>query len=143
MIRTPIIIDPPDCDQEQAWQQCQKEAEQVYRPDGEVNWRAAFGADPGACSCPMCSQSHWNLGLIHRCTECGFEYPTNWWWMLSWGVAYAQGSRSGFALLSRMHDEYMAHPYYRYGVEHPDIDPWNDRHKINWRDVLPGQGSTS
>jgi hypothetical protein len=60
----------------------------VYE-DGEVNMRAAFGADPGCCSCPNCKQMFWSFGRVIECTECKFQFPTDWWPMYSYGVGDA------------------------------------------------------
>lgn len=45
--------------------------------DGEVNWAAAFFADPGCIKCPGCGEFLWNEGFRVRCPDCGAEFDTN------------------------------------------------------------------
>lgn len=126
MTMDPIVIDPPDFDQKAAWKECSDFVDEcggLSLSDGSPNWRAAFGADPGICSCPACGHHYWMWGRVQRCRDCGFEYPTDWWPMYSWG---AQQLRS-----KRMH-----HPYFKYGYEHPVADPWAERGKPEWRDAI-------
>lgn len=58
------------------WAEGAKAAGQVVDADGEVNWRAAFNADPGVSKCPKCSTMHWWEGDRIRCafTGCGAEW---------------------------------------------------------------------
>ena len=49
---------------------------------GEVNWRAAFMADPGVKKCPKCGEFYWDEASVMECTECqtqfgsGLQHPT-------------------------------------------------------------------
>lgn len=113
----PIVIDPHGFDQ----------AGGLAHEDGEPNWRAAFGADPGCCSCPACGETYWALGRRQRCVKCAFEYPTDWWPMYSWG-SQAAGRKQVY-----QHAERMKHPYYRHGFENPVEDPWKEHHTEKWR----------
>lgn len=128
-----IVVDPPGFDVKAGWAWCHEQSKDgcVY-PDGEVNWRAAFSADPGIVSCPVCQQMHWAWGRRQRCTVCEFEYPTDWWAMYSWGCAAAARDESK----RYKQDERMTHPYYKYGFEHPVPDPYTQRHLVPWREVL-------
>lgn len=130
-IADPIVIDPPGYDVAKGWAWCHEESKDgcVY-PNGEINWRAAFSADPGCCSCPKCHKYHWSFGRRHRCTGCGFEYPVDWWPMYSWGVSAARHGDP------HNHAERMKCPYYRYGYEHPVGDPCDERDRIDWPTVL-------
>lgn len=126
----PIVIDPPNFDQKSAWRECREYVEKcggLQHEDGEVNWRSAFGADPGCCSCPMCGEIYWMWGRVQRCVKCSFEYPTDWWTMYSWGSSAAKSERR------YRFDGYMKHPYYRFGFEHPVDDPWARSQTEEWR----------
>ena len=126
----PIVIDPSGFDQKSAWNECREYVDKCGGPqgaDGKVNWRAAFGADPGCCSCPACGEMYWAWGRVQRCVKCSFEYPTNWWSMYSWGSSAAKSDRR------YRFDDYMKHPYYRFGFEHPTDDPWARTKTKEWR----------
>lgn len=47
---------------------------EVIDEAGEVNWGAAFFADPGVMSCPGCHVYLWREGAHVRCPECGTEW---------------------------------------------------------------------
>lgn len=129
----PIVIDPPNFDQDAAWQECRDYVDKcggLVHEDGSTNWRAAFGADPGCCSCPACGETYWAWGRRQRCVKCAFEYPTGWWPMYSWGSSAANSHRR------YKHDERMTHPYYRYGFEHPVQDPWKETKTEAWRAAI-------
>jgi hypothetical protein len=130
-MKDPIVIDPPGFDMAKRWAECNEASEHLSHEDGSVNWRAAFSADPGVCSCPACHEHFWAWGRVIRCTECGFEFPTDWWSMYAWGVQ-AGGNRKH----RYRHAERMAHPYYRHGFEHPVDDAWEERERIDWRAVI-------
>lgn len=147
IIKDPIIIDPPGDTAEAGWRECQSYVEKVggmVYPDGEVNMRAAFGADPGCCSCPNCGQMFWAFGRIIKCTECEFEFPTDWWGMYSYGVnasrpdpPYVAGlSQNARAGLAQMHQDRLSHPYYKYGFEHPVTDAWEEHDKLPWKEII-------
>lgn len=144
----PIVIDPPGFDQKAAWTECGEYVEKcggLTHEDGELNWKAAFGADPGCCSCPACHQMYWAWGNIQKCVKCGFEYPTDWWPMYSWGVQRklneidpppAFRDRKPSEHWQKECERRMEHPYYRYGYEHPVESPCRERDKVNWREVM-------
>jgi hypothetical protein len=132
LLRDPIVLVPENFDQAKAWEPCNEAAKHLQHADGEVNWAAAFSADPGVCSCPCCGATYWAWGERQRCVDCGWEYPTDWWCMYAWGC-HATDRPVG---LSRLHAERIAHPYYRYGFEHPVEEPWQERLRIDWRTVL-------
>ena len=132
-MRDPKVIDPPGFDPAAGWNECREFVDKcggLEHSDGEPNWRAAFGADPGCCTCPNCGEYYWSWGRIVECLDCGFQFPTDWWPMYSWGVQ-AANRRERYK-----HDERMEHPYYRYGFENPVDDPWEQHDKIAWKDVL-------
>lgn len=131
-MRDPIIIDPPNFDQAEVWKGCNEAAANLTHPDGEVNWRNAFAADPGVCSCPACDEYYWNLGRVQKCAECGFEYPTDAWPMYSWGSQAARNPK----LFAHDHERRMSHPYYRYGFEHPADEAFEEFKRIPWREVM-------
>jgi hypothetical protein len=144
----PIIVEPAGLTPEQGWDECHRYVEQcggLTHEDGEVNWRAAFGADPGICSCPSCHQKYWSWGTVQRCRQCGFQYPTDWWPMYSYGVSAATAVERGAKVhievseaLRDLHERRMAsHAYYRYGYEHPVKDAWAEHERIDWRAVFP------
>jgi hypothetical protein len=37
---------------------------------GEVNWKAAFYADPGVKKCPGCDEYYWDEASVMECTVC-------------------------------------------------------------------------
>jgi hypothetical protein len=117
------------------WAECREYVEKcggLSHEDGEPNWRAAFGADPGCCSCPKCKEMYWSWGAVIQCLDCGFTFPTDWWAMYSWGVQSER--RSGRASFpDHIHTRRLAHPYYRYGFEHPVENPWEERERIDWK----------
>jgi hypothetical protein len=135
-VHDPIVIDPPGFDVAAAWRECSDYVDRMCAAGRDI--AASFGADPGCCSCPACEAMHWAWG--QRCTQCGFEYPTDWWPMYSYGVQ-ASGERQAEWRrknkgLARIHAERMAHSCYRYGFEHPVEDAWDERTKVDWRSVL-------
>ena len=137
-LHNPIVIDPPGFNEAAAWQECRDYVDQcggLAHEDGEPNWRAAFGADPGICSCPACHRDHWAWGRKQRCTRCGFEYETDAWLMYSYGVQAAK--RTDWR--SALHERRLAHPYYRYGFEHPEsagADAYKAFKSIDWRSIF-------
>lgn len=128
----PIVIDPPGFNSADGWAECKEYVEKcggLSHDDGEPNWRAAFGADPGLCSCPACHQMYWQWGRRQQCKKCGFEYPTDAWPMYSWGSQDAKREPN---------PRYAGHPYYEYGRAHPFAgDLYEEFHRINWREVIP------
>lgn len=150
-IKDPIIINPQGDTPEKGWKSCQDYVEScggLAYPDGDANLRAAAGADPGCCSCPNCHQYFWAFGRIIQCSECGFQFPTDWWPMYSYGVGDAQtlnGAREfpdeGFkdilitGIQQRM-PQRIQHPYYRYGLEHPVLDAWKEHDQLPWKEIM-------
>ena len=157
-IKDPIVVDPPGFDCAAGWKECGEYVEKcggLVRNDGELNWRAAFGADPGCCTCPACHQSFWSWGRLIECTECHFRFPPNWWGLYSDGVNQRNRelrptpymldpANAAFCdWLTRSRDKRLASPYYRYGYEHPVPDAWQEHDKIDWRKELEsGSGET-
>lgn len=150
-MRDPIVIEPAGFDVAAAWQECREYVEKcggLTHEDGEPNWRAAFGADPGCCSCPSCRVHYWAWGRKQRCIDCGFEYPTDSWAQFSYGCQDAnrisgktvcpdpEVNRRLLDRIKRDLPEKLKHPYYRYGYENPADDPWKAYHEIKWREVL-------
>lgn len=130
----PIVIDPPCFDQNAGWKECNEYVDKcggLTHEDGEVNWRAASGADPGCCSCPACGEMYWAWGRIQQCVKCSFQYPTDWWPMYSWGSQAARHDRSKYR-----HDERLSHPYYRYGFENSVYDPWKTTKTAEWKAAI-------
>ena len=56
------------------WEEGAKYSEQAVAEDGEVNWQAAFFADPGVMLCPQCKSHLWREGTLVRCPDCGHEW---------------------------------------------------------------------
>ena len=147
----PIVIDPPNFDKDATWAGYQKSMDNVQGIDGKTNWRAAFDADPGCCSCPVCDTYYWALGQRQRCRKCGFEYETDWWAMYSWGVQAAWRISGELKatdpdlqrrLVATAQNETLyrrTHPYWKYGFAHPPkrtIDLYKHATKtIDWKKV--------
>jgi hypothetical protein len=148
----PIVIDPPNFDQKAAWGECEQFVEKcggIAHEDGEPNWKAASGADPGCCSCPACQKYYWAWGRRQRCAACGFEYETDAWAMYSWGTHAGRVAAGKVKMEPRMisyfaksAQERMSHPYYRYGYEHPVDKPQDEFKRLNWREIFaPKKGA--
>ena len=73
-VKHPIIITGAAFDWE-AGSQCASDA---VDNDGNINWFAAFGADPGVMKCPNteCGIYLWNEGERVRCPDCAHEFDT-------------------------------------------------------------------
>lgn len=150
-IKDPIIIDPPGDTPERGWQGCKDYVEScggIAYPDGEANLRAAAGADPGCCTCPNCHQYFWSFGRIIQCSECGFQFQTDWWPMYSYGVGDANTlncttkypdeeirQRIIAGIRERM-PKRMQHPYYKYGMKHPVASAWEEHDKLPWKEIM-------
>jgi hypothetical protein len=140
LMREPIVTDPLGFDIDAAWQECSqfvREEGGLTRKDGSTNWKAAFGADPGVCSCPCCGAMYWAWGNRQRCRDCDFEYPTDWWPMYSWGCQAAKSPHR------YDHERRMKHPYYRYGFENHVANAWENRLRVDWRSVVGQRGDGS
>lgn len=147
-MKDPIVVDPPGFDCSAAWRECSEYVEKcggLVHEDGEPNWRAAFGADPGCCSCPACHVYFWSWGRIIECTDCGFRFPTDWWCRYSWGSQQAHREKHPppamsdprfAAYIAEEHAKSMNHPYYRYGYEHPSDDAVKEKDRIDWRTAV-------
>ena len=125
-LKDPIVIDPPNFDIKAEWDRCRTYVDRMEAAGRDL--AAAFGADPGVCSCPSCKEMHWAWGRQQRCTSCGFEYPTDWWPMYSYGVCAARHEIARYA-----HKERISHPYYKYGFENPVEDALYARDTIDWK----------
>ncbi len=137
----PIVIDPPATVVSEEWSRCSEAVDAcggLTYQDGEVNWRAAFSADPGICTCPNCGINYWAFGNRQRCADCGFEFPVDWWPMYSYGVSAARMHipADQYAFTAELHAKRMQHQYCRYGYEHPVEDAWKEHDQIKWKDVL-------
>ena len=69
-MKHPIILEGKGFD----WDKGQKASEHVMDDEGNVNWYAAFSADPGVMKCPKCGVYLWNEGTKVRCPDCGHEW---------------------------------------------------------------------
>lgn len=139
-LKDPIVVDPAGFDPKAGWKECEEWVEKhggLGDTEFGPNYGAAAGADPGCMSCPSCHQMFWAWGRIAKCTECEFEFPTDWWSMYSWGVSAAHNKATGRKMFK--HDEYIAHPYYRYGFENPVDDAWQAQDKLDWRTIMADQ----
>jgi hypothetical protein len=151
-ILEPIILEPAGLTPEQGWAECCDYVAKcggLTDASGELNLRAAFGADPGVCSCPKCHVSYWAWGTRLQCVRCGFTFPTDWWPMYSYGVSTATARARGAKVhigntpgLLALHERQLAHPYYRYGFEHPVESAWDAHDKIDWAAVLDPAASS-
>jgi len=71
-MKDPIILEGPPID----WGHHREQSQRVMDPSGEINWGAAFGADPGVMSCPHCKTHLWQGGYRVKCPECSTEFDT-------------------------------------------------------------------
>ena len=58
------------------WESGKRASDNVVGSDGNINWGAAFFADPGVTICPRCSTHFWAEGIRLECTECGAKFNT-------------------------------------------------------------------
>jgi hypothetical protein len=130
-------------DQRAAWEDCRRYVDAcggIQHADGSVNWRAAFGADPGVMSCPACGELYWHWGVVAKCADCGFVFPTDWWSQYSVGVNEAEYvatcKRNGIKASRPSHHKRMQHAYYRYGYEHPAEKPYEAKDRVDWVQVI-------
>lgn len=72
-MKSPIIIDGEPF----PWSKQNPHGE-VVDDSGEINWAAAFAADPGCfqCSNDICQEWMWNEGYRVKCPTCGTEQDT-------------------------------------------------------------------
>jgi hypothetical protein len=47
---------------------------EIVSQDGEVNWGAAFRADPGCKKCPECNGYFWNEAAVMECPDCAANF---------------------------------------------------------------------
>lgn len=137
-IGDPLVIDPPGMDQQAAWDECKDYVDKcggLSHEDGKPNWPAAFGADPGVCSCPVCNAMYWAWGRVQRCKRCGFEYPTDWWCMYSWGAQARQAGRTIFGRLTQ--ERYDKHKYYRWAFDHSATPSMEAARVVAWQTIFP------
>lgn len=137
----PIVLEPKGFDCAAGWKSCKDEVDRcggIVDEDGEPNWRAAFSADPGVCHCPKCKAYYWAWGTLIQCRECDFIFPTNAWSMYAWGTQ--QHGRpeelTSNPRWQKMHERRLAHPYYRFGFEHPTDNSWETYNNIQWGDIF-------
>lgn len=146
-MRDPIVIEPAGFDPRAGWQECREHVDKcggLSHEDGEPNWSAAFGADPGCMSCPNCGEMYWAWGTIAECLDCQFRFPTNWWAAYSWGTQQKKREEnppSGvsprfFVYTRETHAQRIGHPYYAYGYNNPVEDAWAEHDKIKWKEVV-------
>lgn len=128
MTRKPIILEGEPFD----WAAGNEAASNVIDDDGEINWGNAFAADPGVVSCPRCCTYHWAEGTKQRCTECGFEYPTNWRHWFTSGQSASNVHRPHAAPSAPARPDC---PYYMHGWRNPGIT-WQLADAIPWPVVL-------
>lgn len=58
------------------WKAGKEAMDHVVRNSGDINWRAAFSADPGVTHCPKCKTHFWAEGKKLECTECETQFLT-------------------------------------------------------------------
>ena len=58
------------------WERGGRAMNNVISDNGEINWGAAFCADPGVTSCPKCGEKYWAEGTKLECTICNTQFPT-------------------------------------------------------------------
>ena len=66
------ILEGPSFD----WESGKEAMDHIVDDDGNINWRAAFYADPGIMSCPKCKEKYWREGNKVECTTCGTIWST-------------------------------------------------------------------
>lgn len=155
-MKDPIVIDPPNFSQREAWQECSDYVEKcggLSYSDGEPNWLAAFGADPGVTSCPACHEFYWQWGNVQKCVVCGFQYPVDWWPAYSEGVDCGlrlsgtrvcpdrEANERMLAYSRKKFEKRQDHPYFRFGFDHPVHNAVWHYTKIDWPYVLSHKGS--
>ena len=139
----PIVIDPPEFNDQAAWKECRDEVDRcggMTYEDGNPNWRAAFSADPGVCSCPCCGAMYWAWGRVQECRACHFRYPTDWWPMYSYGASAGRlgdkldhlGSLGTYTSQQR-----MKHKYFRWAYENKPKGGIDGARLIKWREIFP------
>lgn len=150
-MKDPIVIEPAGFSTEAAWKGCSDYVERcggLVDEDGEYNMRAAFGADPGCCTCPNCGEYFWQWGTLIECTECHFRFPPDWWPRYSEGVSDRktvsgerkirdeQARQRWISSINEKLEKSMRHPYYRYGYEHPVESAWETHDKLPWKEIM-------
>lgn len=133
-MKDPIIL-WPRITPEEVWKECKEWVNEKggLSSDNPHQMMAAAGADPGVCSCPNCREYHWAYGQIHQCHTCKFIYPTDWWPMYSYGCSAGHRGDTGFRHINDMRKN---HPYWKYGFENPNVDPWKEKESVRWIDVI-------
>lgn len=130
MPENPIVIDPPNFDEQATWDYYKPYMDRVVDDHGNLNMGAAMFADPGVCACPNCDTYYWCLGKWQRCRHCDMEFPTDAWPAYSYGVQHARRHKVPDI-------KYAHHPYYLHGISHPhDGDAWEEYHQINWLQIM-------
>lgn len=72
-MKSPIILEGEPFD----WEAGKQAMENLTYENGEVNWWAAFNADPGCMKCPGCEEYLWREGTLVRCPHCSHEWRPN------------------------------------------------------------------
>jgi Zn finger protein HypA/HybF involved in hydrogenase expression len=66
MMQSPIILEGNPFN----WDEGKKSMMNAVDKHGEINWLAAFNADPGVIKCPKCQEWLWREGKKVQCPEC-------------------------------------------------------------------------
>jgi len=53
---------------------CKEHAANVVDDNGNINWGAAFRADPGVRKCHGCSTYYWNEAKVMECPDCKSQF---------------------------------------------------------------------
>lgn len=135
MIHNPIVLDGTDVNA--VWKQCKRQCD-VLVESGGTDLRAAAGADPGIVSCPKCGTMHWNIGSKQECTQCTFQYPTDWWPMLCWGK---QAGDRRHSVTTGVCADRIHHPVYHYAyLNHDrinvDFGAKSERQLLPWYEII-------
>ena len=128
-MKDPIVILPENFDVAAAWGECREWVDR-HEPG---RFAAAAGADPGCVRCPACREYYWAWGTAQRCSECSFEFPTDWWPMYSKGVQDRKRIKDGEATGGMLRRR--SNPYYREGFDNPPNDPFRAKDDIDWSEV--------
>jgi hypothetical protein len=144
-MKEPIILKPEGMTPESGWKECEeyvKKCGGCVHEDGSVNWRAAFGADPGVCTCPRCAVMLSAWGTRIECPDCHFQFPTHWWSQYACGVHAAKmlakkdidkNMQNYYA--KKMADNCLCQ-YFMHGFNNPVDDAWEEHGKIDWEAVV-------
>lgn len=127
MIHDPIVLDGTDIDA--VWKDCREQSDQLAKSNGK-DLLAAAGADPGIISCPKCGTLHWNIGQEQQCTQCKFQYHTDWWPMLSWG------KQAGDMCAERIYHPVYHYAYLNHDKINIDFGADEERRSLPWDEII-------